>query len=65
MKYAKNGFLLALAVGVTAAQAAAIDVTAVTTDIASQAVPVGLVGMAILLIYLAIKAFKWVRAAMN
>jgi len=64
MTYAKNAFLLALAAGATASQAAAIDVTAVTTDIAAQAVPIGLVGAAVLLIYLAVKAFKWVRAAM-
>lgn len=48
-----------------ASQAAAIDVTAVTADIAAQAAPIGLVGGAVLLIVLAVKAFKWVRAAMS
>lgn len=64
MTYAKNAFLLALATGATASQAAAIDVTAVVTDIGAQAAPVGLIGSAVLLIYLAVKAFKWVRAAL-
>lgn len=46
------------------AQAAAIDVTAVVTDIGAQAAPVGLIGGAVLLIYLAVKAFHWVRRAL-
>lgn len=57
--------LVSIAAIAPAAQAAAIDVTAVTTDIAAQAVPVGLVGAAVLLIFLAVKAFKWVRAALS
>lgn len=47
------------------ANAAAIDVAAVVTDIGAQAAPVGLIGGAVLLIVAAIKAFKWVRAAMS
>ena len=47
-----------------ASQAAAIDVGAVVTDIGAQAAPVALVGGAVLLIFLAVKAFKWVKAAM-
>lgn len=50
---------------VTPAFSAAIDVTAVVTDIGAQAVPIGLIGGAVLLIFLAIKAFKWVRRAMS
>jgi len=46
-----------------ASQAAAIDVTAVVTDIGAQLVPVGLIGGAVLLVIFAIKAFKWVRRA--
>lgn len=46
------------------AQAAAVDVTSVVTDIAAQAAPIGLIGGAILLIFVAVKAFKWVRRAM-
>lgn len=55
----------ALVIASAQASAAAIDVSAVTTDIAAQAVPVGLVGAAVLLIFLAVKAFKWVRAALS
>lgn len=47
------------------AHAAAIDVADVVTDIAAQATPIGLVGSAVLMLYAAIKAFKWVRAAMS
>lgn len=64
MKFAKNGFLLAMAAGATASQAAAVDVTAITADIALQAAPIALVAGAVLLIHLGVKAFKWVRAAM-
>jgi hypothetical protein len=51
--------------GAAAANAAAIDVSALTTDIAAQAAPIGLVGVAVLLIVGAVKAFKWVRAALS
>jgi len=44
-------------------QAAAIDVTTVVTDIAAQAAPVALIGAAVLLLTVGIKAFKWVRRA--
>ena len=52
-------------VGTVAANAAAIDVSALVTDIGAQAAPVGLVGVAVLMIYGAVKAFKWVRAALS
>lgn len=60
----------ALAVGalvgtVGLANAAAIDVADLVTDIGAQAAPVGLVGVAVLMIYGAVKAFKWVRAALS
>jgi len=45
--------------------AAAVDVTAVVTDIGAQAVPIGLIGAAVMLIFVAVKAFKWVRSAMS
>lgn len=51
--------------GTAAANAAAIDVSQLVTDIGSQSAPVGLVGVAVLLIYGAVKAFKWVRAALS
>lgn len=63
----KLAALAAAGLALTATQpamAAAIDVAAVVTDIGAQAVPVGLIGGAVLLIYLAVKAFKWVRAAL-
>ena len=47
-----------------AANAAAVDVTAVVTDIAAQAAPIAAIGAAVLLIYVGIKAFKWVRRAL-
>jgi len=50
---------------VGSANAAAIDVAAVVTDIGAQAAPVGLIGGAVLLIVLAVKAFKWVRGALS
>lgn len=62
--YAKSMFLLALAAGASASRAAAIDVAAIVTFIAEQAVPIGLVGSAVLLIVIGIYAFKWVRRAM-
>ena len=43
--------------------AAAIDVTAITGDITAQAVPIAAVGAAITVLFLGIKAFKWVRKA--
>lgn len=57
--------LLALAVGSTVAQAAPIDVAAVVTDIGGQAAPIALIGGAVLIIFVAVKAFKWVRAALS
>lgn len=46
------------------AQAAAIDVTDVVSDIAAQAAPIGLIGAAVLLIFVGVKAFRWVRSAL-
>lgn len=54
-----------LALSALPANAAAIDVAAVVTDIAAQAVPVGLIGMAVFLILVAVKGFKWVRKALS
>lgn len=44
--------------------AAAVDVSAVETDITAQLGPVGTIGAAVLLLLVGIKAFKWVRRAM-
>lgn len=48
-----------------ASQAAAVDVAAVVTDIGAQMAPIGLIGSAVLLVYVGVKAFKWVRAALS
>ena len=58
---------LAAAVGsavATTANAAAIDVSDVTTDIAASQ-PIGLIGGAVLLIVVAVAAFRWVRSALR
>ena len=51
--------------GAAAANAAAIDVTAVSADIAAQAAPVAAIGAAVLILFVGIKAFKWVRKALS
>ncbi len=56
----------ALALGASVPSfAAAIDVSDVVTDIGAQVTPVGLIGGAVLLLTVAIKAFKWVRKALS
>lgn len=57
------GASLALAAG--SASAAAIDVADVVTDIGAQAAPVALIGTAVLILFVGIKAFKWVRRALS
>jgi len=54
---------VAMAAGV--ANAGAIDVTEVVADISAQAAPVALIGAAVLILLVGIKAFKWVRKAMS
>lgn len=49
----------------TLSQAAAVDVTDIVTDIGAQAAPVAAIGAAVLLLFVGIKAFKWVRRAMS
>jgi hypothetical protein len=60
----KKVLFFALAAVSSLSQAAAIDVAAVVTDIGAQAVPVALIGAAVLLLIVGIKAFKWVRKAL-
>lgn len=62
---ARYGAGAALASGSLAANAAAVDVTALVTDIGAQVASIVLVGGAVLLVMIAVKAFKWVRAAMS
>lgn len=52
-------------VGVASANAAAVDVGDLVTHIDAQVTPVTLVATAVLTIYGAVKAFKWVRAALS
>lgn len=59
------GGAVVAAVLLNQAQAAAVDVSTVVTDIGAQAVPIGLIGTAVLLIFLAVKAFHWVRRALS
>ena len=47
-----------------AANAAAVDVTGVVSDIAAQAAPIAAIGGAVLLLHVGIKTFKWVRQAL-
>lgn len=53
-----------LALASAQASAAAIDVSSTVTDIGAQLVPIGLIGAAIMGVFLAIKAYHWVRRAM-
>jgi len=65
MKLLKTaGFTGLLGLAGVAANAAAIDVTATTTAIADTLVPIGLIGVAVLGIMVALKAYHWVRRAM-
>jgi len=55
---------LALASAPALSFAAAVDVDDVVTDIGAQVAPVTAIGGGVLLLLVAIKAFKWVRRAM-
>jgi hypothetical protein len=61
LKYGSTALAL---VAVSTASQAAIDVTGVVTEISGTNAPIGLIGAAVLLVIVAIKAFKWVRSAM-
>lgn len=62
----KRGLVAAgVLTAVGSANAAAIDVAGVTTEIAAQSAPVASIGAAVLLLYVGIKAFKWVRKALS
>ena len=50
---------------VGSANAAAIDVSAVVTEIGAQTAAIGSIGSAVLLIFVAVKAFQWVRKALS
>lgn len=61
----RYGALIPAVMAAGAAQAAAVDVTDVVADITAQAAPVGLIGVAVLVLFVGIKAFKWVRKALS
>lgn len=62
-------FAAAAAVGAlaltTSAAHAAIDVTAVVSEITGTIAPIGLIGAAVLTVVVAVAAFKWVRRAIS
>lgn len=68
MNQLKNNLaLLAVLAGTVvagSAQAAAIDVTAVVTEITGAAAPIAAIGSAVLIVMVGIKVYKWVRRAM-
>lgn len=65
-KNVQRGLVAAGVLAATAsANAAAIDVAAVVTDISAQAAPIALIGGAVLVMYVGIKAFRWVRGALS
>jgi len=56
----------ALAVSaISSASAAAVDVSGVVADIEAQAGPIGLIGAGVLVLYVGVKAFKWIRGALG
>lgn len=64
--FSRKGLLAALVmVAAAGAQAAAVDVTGVVTEIGAQVTPIGLIGAAILLVVVAVAAFKWVRRGIS
>lgn len=58
-----NGAAVASMVAAPAAFAA-VDVSAVVTEIGDAAAPIASIGAAVLLVMVGIKVFKWVRRAM-
>lgn len=57
--------LIPAAVAAGAANATAVDVTAIVTDIGAQMASITAVAGAVLLIFVGVKAFKWVRKALS
>lgn len=63
-RFARYGVGALALTGAVAARADAIDVSGIVSDIAAQATPVGLIGVAVLVLFVAVKAFRWVRGAL-
>ena len=62
-------FVRGLGLGLVSASAtvpafAAVDVSAVVTEINSAVAPVGLIGTAVLLVFVTVAVYKWVRRAL-
>ncbi len=65
-KMFKRGAVVAAGVlGAVAANAAAIDVTAVATAVSDVIVPITTIGSGVLLVMVALKTFNWVRSAIR
>lgn len=54
----------AVLVGASGLASAAVDVTAVVTEIEGAAGPIAAIGAAVLIVMVGIKVYKWVRRAM-
>lgn len=63
-KSIRNGLLAAGVLSAATASQAAVDVTAVVTEISGAAAPIALIGSAVLVVMVGIKVYKWVRRAM-
>lgn len=63
-RFAQAAAVSALALA-SQAHAAAVDVTSVVSEIEAQAAPIASIGAAVLILYVGIKAFKWVRRALS
>ena len=62
---AKIATVIAIGVASASSANAAVDVSAVVTEIQGAAAPIGLIGAAVLLIFVGVKAFQWVRRALS
>ena len=69
MDYARSKTTAVIAIASAAAMSApaqaAIDVTSVVAEIDDTIAPIGLIGAAVLLVVVAVAAFKWVRRAIS
>jgi len=65
----RNGLVavgvLVSTVAARAADGGAVDVSGTTATITAQLAPIGLIGAACLGVYVAVKAFHWVRKALS
>lgn len=57
--------VLVSTIAARAADSGAVDVTGTTATITAQLAPIGLIGGACLGVYVAVKAFHWVRRALS